>query len=335
MTGSVAASQAGNAAVMLMLLEDEQAAGILSQLSPDELQVLGEKMCSLGDIQPDAINTAIAGFVERTSNLGFATHDRVGQVEALMTRAVGDLKAKHVMRNIAPDRQRPSPLELARWLAPQTLLPLIEGEHPQTIALLLLQLDPDTAAQVLHALPKKDQPEIVHRIATVGPVHPDSIALLEEMLTRRIDESRASTPLAFGGPRNAADIMNGTDKTTQKWVMPQISKRNKPLAKAIENEMFKFEHLYELDQQAMGALLREVESETLIDALKGIAENERDVFLSAMSSRAADGVRDEIAARGRLKLEEVLAAQQRIVAVARSLAADGTIVFGAGDDEYV
>jgi flagellar motor switch protein FliG len=118
--------------------------------------------------------------------------------------------------------------------------------------------------------------------------------------------------------------------------MPEITKIDKALAKEIENEMFKFEHLFALSPQAMGPLLREVDNDTLIDALKGISELEREAFFKAMSSRAADGVRDEIAARGRTKLADVVAAQKAIVAVARRLAADGVIVFGAGgDDEYV
>ena len=117
--------------------------------------------------------------------------------------------------------------------------------------------------------------------------------------------------------------------------MPEIAKIDKALAKEIEGEMFKFEHLFALDPQAMGSLLREVDSETLIDALKGIAEDERENFFRAMSSRAADGVRDEIAARGRVRLADVVAAQKDIVAIARRMAAEGVIAFGAGDDDYV
>jgi len=117
--------------------------------------------------------------------------------------------------------------------------------------------------------------------------------------------------------------------------MSELNKLDKPLAKKIEEEMFKFEHLFVLEPMAMGALLRDVPSDTLIDALKGIGEDERNFFFRAMSSRAADGVKDEIAARGRTKLADVVAAQKEIVAIARKLAAEGTIVFGSGDDDYV
>jgi flagellar motor switch protein FliG len=326
---------AGNAAVMVMLLQEDQAARILAELEPEELRLLGQKMVELGEIGPEVIAGAIAGFVEKTESLGLVAHDRVGQVRNMMGRAVGDVKADNLMRRIAPEAARTSTIELARWLVPEALAPLIKGEHPQMIAVLLVQLDPEVAAAVLHGLPQADQAEIVHRIATLGPVAPEAIAILEELLTRKIGERHGQAPLSIGGIKEAAEIINGAGKAVEMRVMPQIAKLDKVLARKIEEEMFKFEHLFVLDPQSMGALLREIESDVLIGALKGIPESERDVFFRAMSSRAADGVKDEIAARGRTKLAEVVEAQKAIVAVARKLAADGTIAFGSGDGDYV
>jgi flagellar motor switch protein FliG len=330
-----AIDDADRAAVMVMLLEDDQASAILSRLEPAELRLLGEKMCALGEIGPEVIAHAIAGFVGKAERLGLVAHDRVGQVHSMMTRAIGDVKAENLMQRILPNRQQASPLELARWLAPQALVPLIKGEHPQAIAVLLVQLDPEVAAEVLHSLPPQVQPEVVHRIATLGPVSPDALLMLEELLNRRIGEQHGQAALTIGGPREAAEIINTSGKAMEKHVMPEIAKMDKALAKEIENEMFKFEHLFVLDPQSMGALLREVDNDTLIDALKGIAEDERDCFFRAMSSRAADGVRDEIAARGRTKIADVVAAQKQVVVAARRLAAEGVIVFGSGDEEYV
>lgn len=330
---------AGNAAVMVMLLQDDQAARILSELEPEELRLLGQKMVELGEIGPEIIAGAIAGFVEKTESLGLMTHDRVGHVRNVMGRAVGDVKAENLMRRIAPQAAtKASTIELARWLEPEALAPLIKGEHPQMIAVLLVQLDPEVAAAVLHSLPAAEQSEIVHRIATLGPVSAEAITILEELLTRRIGERHGAAPLAMGGIKEAAGIINGAGKAVEARIMPQIAKMDKVLARKIEEEMFKFEHLFVLDAQSMGALLREVESDVLISALKGIPESEREVFFRAMSSRAADGVKDEIAARGRTKLAEVVEAQKAIVAIARRLAADGTIAFGSasgGDSDYV
>jgi len=331
-----ALGEAERAAVMVMLLEDDQAAQVLARLEPAELRLLGEKMCALGEIGPDLIAQAITSFVDKTERLGLKAHDRLAQVRGLMTRAVGEVKAENLMaRILPPDHKPPSPLELAKWLNAGALVPLIEEEHPQAIAVLLVQLDPEVAAEVLHALPAPKQPQVVHRIATLGPVAPEALAMLEEMLGQRIRAAHGSAPLQMGGPREAAELINGAGKAVEKRVMPEIVKLDKQLAREIEAEMFKFEHLFALDAQGMGALLREVESDVLIDALKGTPEENREVFFRAMSSRAADGIRDEIAGRGRLKMAEVQTAQKAIVAIARRLAAEGTIQFGQGDDDYV
>ena len=329
---------AERAAVMIMLLEEEQAAEILSKLAPEELQVLGERMCALGDIGPEQITDAISGFVDSTSQAGISARDRNHKVRSLMTRAVGEVKAENLMERILPLGDGAGPaIELARWLTPRALIPLIRGEHPQAIALLLVQLEPDVAAEVLHALPIELQPQVMHRFATLGPVSAEAVQMLEDLLERRIGECHGRGMLNLGGARQAADIINNAGKAAEKRIMPELGRIDRALARAIEAEMFKFEHLFALDSKAMGALLREVESDILINALKGIPEEQREVFFAAMSSRAADGLRDEIASRGRLKLAEVVEAQKAVVAIARRLAADGTIQFGVGggDDEYV
>lgn len=335
MTAVAQLDELGRAAVMVMLLEENQAARVLSALEPDELRILGEKMCTLGEIQPENISSAIAGFVSRSDQITIPSFNRVGQVRSLMTRAVGEVKANSLMQRIAPAEAPTSPLELARWLSPQVLAPLIRHEHPQAIAVLLVQLDPDVAAEVLHKLPINTQAQVVHRIASLGPVSADALAMLEELLTRRISETHGRAVLTMGGPREAADLINNSGPIIEKRVLPEIAKADEELARQIENEMFKFEHLFALEPLAMGALLREVESETLIDALKGISEEERECFLRAMSSRAAEGLKDEIAERGRVRMADVIEAQKGIVTIARRLASEGTISFGSGGDEYV
>ncbi|WP_226632941.1 flagellar motor switch protein FliG [Novosphingobium profundi] len=327
---------ADNAAVMMMLLDEEQTSRILAELEPDELRLLGEKMCALGDIGPDVIAEALTGFLEKTEALGLPSHDRVGQVRMMMHRALGEVKTDNLMQRIVPpDAPKGSMVELARWLNPSALIPLIKDEHPQAIAVLLVQLDPLVAAEVLHGLPPEQHSEIIHRVATIGPVSPQAIAMLEELLSQRITQCHGSRPLQMGGMKEAAEIINGVGKVVEKRVMSEIAKRDKALAKKLEEEMFKFEHLFVLDPQQMGVLLRDVGNDTLIDSLKGISEEEREFFFRAMSSRAADGVKDEIAARGRTKLADVVAAQKEVVAIARKLVADGSLILGSGDGEYV
>lgn len=323
------------AAIMIMLLSEEDASRLLSGLSHEELQTLGSKMCAIGDVGADAIAEAIASFAECAGEAGIPAHDRMESVRRIMTGAVGEFKAESLMRQVAPtpDAARPPMLELARWLEPDVLVELIKDEHPQAIAVLLVQLEPSAAAAVLAGLPEDLHTPVVHRIARLGPVSPEAIAILEDTLNAKIARVHGKAPLAMGGVREAAEIINRAARSVEKRVIPAIGKIDKQLAKQLEGEMFKFEHLFALDTKMMGALLREIESEVLIDALKGIEEEKRTPFFEAMSSRAADGVRDEIEARGRIKRADVEKAQMQIVAVAKRLAAEGTIVFGSSDDE--
>jgi len=330
---------ADRAAVMVMLLGEEDAARLLAGLTPEELQTLGTKMCAIGEIGPAVIAQSIAAFADSAGSSGISAHGRVGDVRRIMTGALGSMKADSIMRRIDPveDGPRTPALEIARWLDPEVLIPLIVDEHPQAIAVLLVQLEPSVAAAVLAGLPDALQTPVVHRVATLGPVSPEAIAILEESLAARISGTHGQAMLQMGGVREAAGIINGAARSVEKRVMPALTKIDKQLARDLENEMFKFEHLFVLDAQMMGQLLREVESETLIDALKGLEDEQREIFFAAMSSRAADGLRDEIEARGRLKRSDVDAAQSAIVAIAKKLANDGTIVIGngGGDDDYV
>jgi len=329
---------AGRAAVMMMLLDESQATQILGQLDPAELRVLGERMCALGDIDPTTISRTVNDFLQRAEQDGMPSGDRAEQVHSLMVGAVGEMKAENIMRSILPpQRRKQSSVELARWLDPEVLANLLEGEHPQAIAVLLVQIDPQIAARVLHLLPVAEQPQVVHRIATLGSVTAEALAMLEELLDRRIAAVHGSLPLQMGGPAEAAEIINRSGNAVEKQVMSHLTKVDRSLARRIEAEMFRFEHLFVLDGQSMGALLREVDGAVLVDALKGIAEQDRECFFRAMSSRAADGVRDDIETRGRIRMAEVEAAQKEIIDIARRLAADGVIDFGTsgGADEYV
>jgi len=328
--------KAANAALMVLLMDDAEATGLLSRLSPEELGLLGQHMCDIGEVAPDQIVSAINDFASATNEGGLPADGRVDRVRSMMTSAVGPVRADNLMRRIVVDQPRNnSALEIARWLEPEIILPLVRDEMPQAIAVLLVQLEPEVAAKVLAGLPEEDQPEVVHRVATLGPVAPGALNMLEELLETRIAETYGSMPLNMGGVREVANIINQAGKAAEKRILPVLNKRDKVLVKAIENELFKFEHLYVLDPQAMGTLLREVDSDVLIDALKGIAEEERECFFRSMSSRAADGLKDEIDARGRIKMEEVQEAQKRIIEVAKRLAADGSIAMGDGDGDYV
>jgi flagellar motor switch protein FliG len=215
------------------------------------------------------------------------------------------------------------------------ILALVEEEHPQVIAVLLLLLEPEVSAQILSALPPEIQPLIVERIAKISEVPSETLDMLDQMLTARIERRYGGTALKAGGPREAANLINLTDPEAGKKILPSIEQRDAELANKIEEEMFTFEMLFELNAKDMGRLLRDVENDNLITALKGLKENEQTPFFAAMSSRAADGVRDEMELLPKLRKSDVIDAQKAIIDVARKLADEGEISIGAADGDFI
>ena len=325
------------AAIMIMLMSEEDATSILSQMEPNELRQLATRMCSLGEIEPQSISDAINGFSRSFDNGNISAHGRVDSVKRLLTSAVGDMKADSLIRQVAPEqKEEPSPtLAVLRWLDPEVIAEMLAEEHPQAIAVLLLQLDTDTAAATLAALPRDLHTPVLHRVARLGPVSRQAIAILEETVEGMIQQRHGAVPLTMGGVKEAAEIINRAHRSVEKEVMPKIGKIDKILHQQLEHEMFKFEHLFTLDTKQIGTLLREVENETLINSLRGLEPDEREIFYAAMSTRAADGLRDEIETMGRIKRAEVDSAQREVIAVAKRLIADGDLIMGDADDDYV
>lgn len=327
-------SRTDRVAVFLMLLGDEEAAAILARMEPDELQRLGSAMVELGEIDRAAMAEALEDFVGESTREILPKQDRSGKVRALLERSLGPTKAESMMLRIEPEA-RPRSIEMARWLAPSVLLKLVEDEHPQVIAALLLMLDPEPAAEVLSDLPADVQPVVVEKIASMGSLSAEAVAMIDALLSQRIGASFGASTLTVGGPRDAANLINLSAGDLRATVLPAIAQRNAPLAERIEEEMFTFEMLFDLDAMAMGRLLRDVDTGFLVDALKGTKEEDRDYFFAAMSSRAADGIKDEIEMRGRLSRSEVESAQRKIVDIARSLADQGEIVMGGDSGEFI
>lgn len=338
-TAPAARSGADRAAILVMLLPDEDAGRVLAHLTPDELRQLSSRMCTMGEIAPGEVADAIAGFSRATPEGGIPQYGRLDTVRRLLSGAVGPLKADSLLRHIElPEEQAPPPLSpaiaLMRWLDPDLIAEMLADEHPQAIAVLLLQLDTDLAAAALAKLPEALHTPVLHRVARTGPVSAQALALLEETMAARIAQLGGTIPQALGGIKQAAELLNRTHRSVEKRVIPSIGKIDKPLAKAIEDEMFKFEHLFALDQKMTGVLLREVESDLLITALRGLDPDQREHFLGAMSQRAADGLKDEIASRGRVKKADIEAAQRQIVAISKRLIASGDLIMGEGDEDY-
>ena len=326
------------AAVLMMLVGEEEAAAILQKLDPEEVRSLGKAMFNVADVSEAEVELVLDDFVFKARERTGVSFDPAPRIESIMTRALGPERAESVLSRVMP-AQAAASIEWLDWFEPEEIAAMIEEEHPQIAAVLLANLDPEVAAKVFEHLPEAVQPQILRRVAKLGPVPPEAIETLKAMLQRRAG-SGARKPaggLQLGGTREAAKILSGARKVTEQRVMPKLAKIDRELAKAIEEAMFVFDNLLELDDKNLSTLIRNVDAAILVKALKGVEEEVRGRFLGCMSSRAADGIRDEMEALGPMKMADVLEAQKAMVAIARGLVKDGTVQMPSkgGDDDYV
>ena len=322
------------AAILLMLLGDEEAAEVLSRLDPGEVQHLGSAMFNVADVTESQVETVLDIFTERArarTTIGFGAAPRI---RAVMEHALGAERAEGVLARITP-ATRSRALDALRWMDAKTIAGTIAHEHPQIAALVLAHLEAPIAADVLQLLPAETQSDIIYRVATLESVSADALDELERVLVRQVARSSSTPATARGGASEAAKIMNNTRPGTDQRIIRTLAKLDKKLAQAIEDEMFVFDDLLGIDEKNLGTLLRSVENDVLVVALKGADETMRERIFACMSSRAADTIRDEIEERGPMRLAEVLDAQKEVLAIARRLADAGTIMLAGRGDDYV
>jgi flagellar motor switch protein FliG len=325
------------AAVLMMLVGEEEAAAILQKLDPDEVRQLGKAMYDVADVSEAEVEVVLDDFTGRARERSGVTFDPAPKIESIMTKALGAERASGVIARVMPATQAAS-TEWLDWFEPEEIAEIIETEHPQIAAVLLVNLDPDVAGKVFEFLPEAVQPQILRRIAKLGPVPAEALDTLKAMFEARAGGARKPTGgLQLGGTREAAKILSGARKITEQRVMPKLAKIDREVARAIEEAMFVFDNLLELDDKNLSTLIRSIDTTILVKSLKGVEEPIRERFLGCMSSRAADGIRDEMEALGPMKMADVLEAQKAMIAIARGLVKDGTLQMPAkgGDDDYV
>jgi flagellar motor switch protein FliG len=322
------------AAILLMLLDDADAADVLTRLEPTEVQQLGAAMFGVADVSEAQVESVFGKFVERAktrTTIGFGAAPRIRSV---MEQALGEERAQTVLARITPPTDSRA-LDALRWMDAKTIANLIEHEHPQIAALVLSHLEPPVAADVLQLLPIEMQSDVIYRVATLGPVTAEALEELERVLVTQVTRSSSRPATARGGASEAAKIVNNTRPGTDQRILRTLAKVDKRLSQAIEDEMFIFDNLIDVDEKNLGTLLRNVENDILVVALKGTNDRLREKMLGCMSARAADSIRDEMQDRGPMRLAEVLEAQKEVLSIARRLANDGTIMLNGKGDDYV
>ncbi len=322
-------------AILMMLLGEDEASEIVRNLSPKEVQHLGTAMYSVQGLDQDTVNAVLDEFlaiIKAQTSLGMGAGNYIRNV---MNKALGEDKAQSVLSRIAPSTAA-RPIEILDWMDARSIAELIIDEHPQIIALIISYLDAGQAADVLGLLPEALQSEIVRRIATLQTVGPDALAELENVMQLKFKANTSLRAAKVGGVDAAARIMNFTKQNMEQRIMKDISRNDRELMQAITESMFVFDNLIMSDERSLQTLLRSVDNELLVLALKGADEPLREKLFSCMSKRAAANIVDEMEALGPVRLTEVQTAQKEIINVARRMSDEGTIVLaGRGGDDFV
>jgi flagellar motor switch protein FliG len=322
------------AAILLMLLDDHAASDIMRHLDPADVEGLGAAMFSVADVSEAEVEAVFGQFMNRArarTTVGFGSSERIRTV---MESALGPARADTMLSRITPASHTRA-LDGLRWLDAESIAAVIEHEHPQITAIVLAHLEPGVAAEVLQMLPEATQADAIYRVANLGPVSAEALSDLEASIVDQVAQATVAATIARGGAGDAAKIMTNVRPGNDQKIIRSLNKIDKSLAGRIEDEMFVFDDLAVLDDKNLGTLLRNVDTSILVVALKGADAGLRERMLGSMSARAADSIRDEMAERGPTRLAEVLEAQKAIIAVARRLADEGTILLASRGDDYV
>ena len=322
------------AAILLMLLDESEAATILKHLGPEEVRQLAKAMFDTANASEQQIEQALDRFVVRSRDVGALSIGADTRIRTVINQAVGNVRADNILAAVAPQRSAAS-LEILRWMDVEAISGLLANEHPQVGALILSVLVPDVAARAIETLDELLQADLVLRAAQLTSVPAAAIEDLESVLASANVNGQRVAKQTIGGPSDVAKIMKKMPKQLSERTIRALKKTDKLLAQAIEEEMFIFENLRDLDKKSLGTVLRSVDAAQLAIALKGTDEEMVDLCLATMSKRASETIRDEMTEMTMVKRTDVDEAQKIIMQVVRQMAAAGEIMIAGGGDDYV
>ncbi len=323
------------AAVLLLTLGEDSAAQVLKHMGPKEVQKVGAAMAAMTNVPRDQVTGVLENFseaVQQQTALGVGAED---YIRTVMVEALGEDKAKGLMDRILLGSSTKG-LEALKWMDARAVAELIRLEHPQIQAIVLSYLDNDHAAEVINFFPERNRHDVLLRIATLDGVQPSALQELDEILERQFSGNQNVQSSSVGGIKAAADILNFVDSSIEGEIMEAIKDADAELGQQIQDLMFVFDNLVDVDDRGIQALLREVSSDTLILALKGADETMKEKIFANMSKRAAEMMRDDLENKGPVRLSEVEAAQKEILAIARRMSESGEIALGGkGAEQFV
>lgn len=317
------------AAILLLSLSEEDAAQILKHLEPKQVQKVGIAMAQVDDLSQDKISAVHRTFIEQIqdySTIGFQSEDFIKKA---LTAALGEDKAATLLDQIILGGGAKG-LDSLKWMDSKQVANIIRNEHPQIQTIVLAYLEPDQSAEILGQFSDKVRIDLTMRIANLEEVQPAALQELNEIMEKQFAGQAGAQAAKMGGMKAAAEIMNFLDTNIEGQLMDAMREHDEEMAQQIQDLMFVFDNLIDVEDRGIQAILREVQQDSLMRAIKGADEELKDKILKNMSKRAADMLADDLEAMPPIRVSEVETAQKEILAIARRLADAGEIMLGGG-----
>jgi len=324
------------AAILLISLGPDVSASVYKHLSEEEIEKLTLEISSVRKVDTEQKEEVIQEFHDIALAQDYISQGGIQYAKQLLEKALGSEKADHIIQRLTSTLQV-KPFDFARKADPSQILNFIQHEHPQTIALILSYLDSGQAAQILSSLPQEMQADVARRIAVMERTSPEVISEVEQILEQKLSSTVTQDYSETGGIETVVEVLNGVDRSTEKTIIEALEIQDPELAEEIKKRMFVFEDIVTLDNRSIQRVIRDVENEDLMLALKVASEEVQEVLFKNMSTRMAQTFKEEMEFMGPVRLRDVEEAQSRIVATIRRLEDAGEIVIarGGGDDLIV
>jgi flagellar motor switch protein FliG len=334
MAGALDDKGVEDAAILLMSLGEEEAAEVFKLLAPKEVQRLGETIAKLKTVSRDRVEQVIDRFDEAAQLDSMLVTDTDEYVKSVLRKALGEDKANLLIDRILQGSDTTG-IESLKWMDAQSVAELLRNEHPQIVAAILVHLEFDQAAEVLKQFGERHRNEVMVRIATLDGIQPSALKDLNEVMSKVLAGGDRMKKSNLGGVKAAAEILNMMGTAVETSVLDFVREADGELAQKIMDNMFTFDDLEKIDDKGFQALLKEVQSDQLVLALKAASQELREKVFRNMSSRAAESLREDLESRGPVKLSEVEAEQKEMLKVVRRLVDEGQIVLAGGGDEQL
>lgn len=331
---AVKINRVDQAAILLMTLGESAAAEILKHMGPKEVQRLGTAMAQLNNVQQYEVEVVLSNFMEEVrtqTGLGMGADN---YIRNMLVTALGEDKANGLIDRILLGGNTTG-LDTLKWMDPRSVADIIRNEHPQIQAIVLAYLDADQSAEVLTFFQEKVRLDVMMRVASLDTVQPGALQELNDILEKQFSGNAGSQNKALGGFKTAAEIVNNLESSVSSELLDSIKEVDEDLGTQIQDLMFVFDNLKDVDARGIQALLREVSSDVLIIALKGADDILQEKIFENMSKRAAELLRDDLEAKGPVKVSEVEGAQKEILTIARRMADAGEINLGGGGEDML